>query len=121
MRIAPRTLLCASAWRVGGSGADTGFDELRELCTAAGDQRSLAIGMAGLVTEHFLKAHRREASRLATEHVGLLESIGDPDVDGRTVLRGNRRQAESRRDGRSCCGGRSASSISPTVIPPKAT
>ena len=41
----------ATAWRVGGSGADTGFDELRELCTAAGDQRSLAIGMAGLVID----------------------------------------------------------------------
>src|SRR6516164_3472828 len=78
MRIAPRTLLCASAWRVGGSGADPGFDELRDLCTAAGDQRSLAIGMAGLVTEHFLNAHRGEASRRATEHVELLESIGDP-------------------------------------------
>ena len=80
MRIAPRTLLSASAWRVEGSGADTGFDELRELCTAAGDQRSLAIGMAGLVTEHFLKAHRGEASRRATEHVELLESIGDPTL-----------------------------------------
>jgi adenylate cyclase len=80
MRIAPRTLLCASAFRVGGSGADTGFDELRELCTAVGDRRSLAIGMAGLVTEHFLKAHRREASRRATEHVELLESIGDPTL-----------------------------------------
>jgi adenylate cyclase len=80
MRIAPRTLLCASAFRVGGSGADTGFDELRDLCTAAGDRRSLAIGMTGLVAEHYLKAHRREASRLATEHVRLLESIGDPTL-----------------------------------------
>src|SRR6516162_4724697 len=79
-RITPRTLLCASAWRVGGSGADTGFNELRELCAATGDQRSLAIGMAGLVTEHFLKANRREASRLAAEHVELLESIGDPTL-----------------------------------------
>jgi adenylate cyclase len=78
MRIAPRTLLCATAFRVGGSGADTGFDELRDLCTAAGDQRSLAIGMTGLVAKQLLKAHRREASRLATEHVQLLESIGDP-------------------------------------------
>jgi adenylate cyclase len=49
MRIAPRTLLCATTWRVGGSVADTGFDELRELCTAADDKRSLAIGMVGLV------------------------------------------------------------------------
>jgi adenylate cyclase len=78
MRIAPRTLLCASAWRVGGSGADTGFEELRELCTAAGDQVSLAIGMVGQVGAKLLNAHRREASRLASEQTALLESIGDP-------------------------------------------
>jgi class 3 adenylate cyclase len=80
MRIAPRTLLCTSAWRVGGSGADTGFDELRELCHAAGDQTSLAVGMSGQVLAEFMKAHRREASRLATEHTELLESIGDPTL-----------------------------------------
>jgi adenylate cyclase len=80
MRIAPRTLLSGSAWRVGGSGADTGFDELRDLCTAAGDQRSLAIGMAGLVVAEYMNAHRREASRLATEHTALLESIDDPTL-----------------------------------------
>jgi adenylate cyclase len=77
MRIAPRTLLSGSAWRVGGSGADPGFDELRELCTAAGDQVSLAVGMTGQVVAQFANAHRREASRLATEHTRLLESIGD--------------------------------------------
>ena len=78
MRIAPRTLLCASAWRVDGSGADTGFEELRELCTASGDQRSLAIGMTGQVLAEWANAHRGEAARLATEHAALLESIGDP-------------------------------------------
>jgi len=77
MRIAPRTLLSGSAWRVGGSGADTGFDELRDLCTAAGDKVSLATGMTGQVMAQFTNAHRREASRLATEHTALLESIGD--------------------------------------------
>jgi adenylate cyclase len=29
---------------------------------------------------HYTKAHRREASRLATEHVRLVESIGDPTL-----------------------------------------
>ena len=38
MRIAPRTLLCGSHWRAGGDLADTGFDELRKLTVAAGDQ-----------------------------------------------------------------------------------
>ncbi len=80
MRIAPRTLLCGSAWRVGGSGADPGFDELRELCTAAGDRRSLAIGMAGKVVTQYTIAHYRQASRLATEQLRLLESIGDPTL-----------------------------------------
>ena len=32
MRIRPRTMLCASTWRAGRGVADTGFDELRELC-----------------------------------------------------------------------------------------
>jgi adenylate cyclase len=80
MRIAPRTLLSGSAWRVGGSGADTGFDELRDLCMGAGDQRSLAIGMAGQVVAHYMNARRREASRLASEHIALLEAIGDPTL-----------------------------------------
>jgi adenylate cyclase len=80
MRIAPRTLLSASAWRVGGSGADTGFEELRDLCTAAGDQRSLAVGMTGPVATHYVNARLPEASRLASEHTRLLESIGDPTL-----------------------------------------
>jgi adenylate cyclase len=80
MRIAPRTLLCATAFRAGGSGADTGFEELRELCAAAGDRQSLAIGMAGFITWQTMKAHRREASQLADELVQLLEEIGDPTL-----------------------------------------
>jgi adenylate cyclase len=80
MRIESRTLLCGLAFRLGGSGAETGFEELRELCAAVGDQRSLAIGMSGLVISQNMKAHRREASRLATELVGLVESIGDPTL-----------------------------------------
>ena len=100
MRIAPRTLLSGSAWRVGGSGADTGFDELRELCAAAGDKRSLAIGMTGQVMAQFANAHRREASRLATEHTGLLESIGDPTLTVGLSFAALARQARDRRDGR---------------------
>ena len=80
MRIAPRTLLCATSWRVGGSLADVGFDELRELTTAAGDKRSLAIGMTGLVQMNNLHGKFSEASRLASEHVELLDAIGDPEL-----------------------------------------
>ena len=78
MRIAPRTLLVGNAWRVAGSRLDAGFEELRDLCTAAGDQRSLAIGMAGLITAMNVNGHdSREVSCLADELVELLESIGD--------------------------------------------
>src|SRR5262249_39064096 len=37
-------------------------------------------GMTGLVAGHYRDARRREGSRLATEHVELLESIGDPTL-----------------------------------------
>ena len=52
MRIAPRTMLCGIAFRVHEHVAGGRFDELRELCTAAGDKASLAIAMAGLVMDH---------------------------------------------------------------------
>lgn len=79
-RIAPRTLLCATGFRVRGSGLAAGFDELRDLCLAADDQRSLAIAMTGPVMDLFFNSHRREASARATEQVELLESIGDPTL-----------------------------------------
>ncbi|MGA8547521.1 MAG: adenylate/guanylate cyclase domain-containing protein [Mycobacterium sp.] len=80
MAIAPRTLLCAHAYRLGGSGADPGFEALHELCTAAGDRQSLAVGLSGHVTWQVMKAHRREASQLADELIQLLEAIGDPTL-----------------------------------------
>ena len=54
------------------------FQELRELCAATGDKASLALGMTGMVLEHMMHARLREASRLASEQMALLESIGDP-------------------------------------------
>ena len=74
MQIAPRTLLCGTTFREGLNVADAGFDELRELCRVAGDQRSMAIGMAGLMTAQEMDASWRDSSRLATELVGLLQS-----------------------------------------------
>jgi hypothetical protein len=79
MRIAARTMLCATGLRgqaVEESGAR--FAELRELCNAAGDKLSLAIGMTGLLTAGLFAGRMREASRLASEQTALLESIGDP-------------------------------------------
>jgi class 3 adenylate cyclase len=80
MRIAPRAMLCANAWRVHMSVAGARFEELRQLCTAAGDKASLAIAMAGLVTDHVYHDRLREASQLASEAMALIESIGDPTL-----------------------------------------
>ena len=80
MRIAPSTMLCANAWRVHEHVAGARFDELRQLCTAAGDKASLAIAMAGLVIDHAFQDRVREASQLASEAWALAESIGDPTL-----------------------------------------
>ena len=80
MRIAPRTMLCGIAWRVHVNVAGDRFDELRQLCTAAGDKASLAIAMAGLVIDHAYQDRMREASQLASEAMALIESIGDPTL-----------------------------------------
>ena len=77
MRIAPRTMLCATAIRVHAQVAGARFDELRGLCTAAGDKASLAIAMAGLVIDHVYQGRVREASQLASENMALIEAIGD--------------------------------------------
>jgi hypothetical protein len=80
MRIAPRTMLCGTAWQVHTNVAGTRFEELRELCTAAGDKVSLAIGMAALVIDRAHQARIREASQLASEGWALVESLGDPTM-----------------------------------------
>jgi hypothetical protein len=78
MRIAPRTMLCAIAWRVQLNVAGDRFEELRQLCTAAGDKASLAIAMAGLVVDHSYHDRIGEASEMASEAMALIESVGDP-------------------------------------------
>jgi class 3 adenylate cyclase len=79
MRIAPRTMLCATGGLARAVQEGQGrFAELRELCSAAGDKLSLAIGMTGLEAELLYAGRSREATRLASEQMVLLESIGDP-------------------------------------------
>jgi adenylate cyclase len=80
LRIAPRTLLCGSTHRVSGTIADTGFDELSDLCTAAGDKLSLAIGMGGLLTALLFHNRFRESSSVSSDCTELVESIGDPTL-----------------------------------------
>jgi hypothetical protein len=63
MRIAARAWLCGNAFRVHVDISGGLFEELRELCPAAGDKASLAIGMVGLALEHNRHGRVREASR----------------------------------------------------------
>jgi hypothetical protein len=80
MRIAPRTMLCGTAYRGHVNVADARFDELRELCAASGDQVSLAIAMQGLAIDYTYQDRLREASQLASEGWALTESLGDPTL-----------------------------------------
>ena len=78
MRIAPRTLLCGSGWR--GDYVDTcrRFEELRELCELTNDNASLAIGMTGLIGDHYMGGRLPDASHWADEQMALVELISDP-------------------------------------------
>jgi class 3 adenylate cyclase len=80
MRIAPRALLCGNGFRVHADISGGVFEELRQLCAEAGDKASLAIGMAGLMMEHLRHGRVREASRLASGTLALVESIGNPTL-----------------------------------------
>ena len=81
MRIAPRTMLCATDYQDPKiQDTRSRFAELQELCASAGDKVSLVIAMTGLVTELFYTGFSREASQLASEQIALLESIGDPPL-----------------------------------------
>ena len=70
-------MLCASAFRVRERVTDARFDELRELCAAAGDKASLAIAMAGLVIDDAHQDRIGAASQLASEAWALVEQVGD--------------------------------------------
>uniref|UniRef100_UPI000569D7AD ATP-binding protein n=1 Tax=Mycobacterium sp. URHB0044 TaxID=1380386 RepID=UPI000569D7AD len=81
LRIAPRTMLCTTDWQARTvQDSQRRFAELRELCSAAGDKVSLAVGMTGVIAELMFAGRSREGSRLASEQMALLESIGDPSL-----------------------------------------
>ena len=91
MRIAPRTMLCGTAFRVHANVTGARFDELRELCAAAGDKASLAIAMAGLVMDH---AYQARIARLRSwrRKPGPHRVDRRSELDGGAVLRGDLRQ-----------------------------
>ncbi len=81
MRIAPLTMLCTTDWQAHAEDERRGhFDELRDLCDAAGDKVSLAIGMTGQATELLYSRTPGVGAKLASEQMALLESIGDPNL-----------------------------------------
>ena len=80
MRITPRSLLCGSSWRAGGSVADAGYEELDRLCRDAEAPIPLAMGMAGYMSALSTHARPRESAALATQYEALVESIGDEVV-----------------------------------------
>jgi class 3 adenylate cyclase len=80
MRTAPRTMLCGTAYRAHANDAGARFDELRQLCADTGDKAPLAVAMAGLVMDHAYQGRIREASKLASEAMALIESLGDPTL-----------------------------------------
>ena len=80
MRIAPRTLMCGNGFRSHVQIAGARFDELRDLCATAGDKSSMAIAVTGLIGEHFMQGRVNEATQLFSEHMELIESLGDPTL-----------------------------------------
>ena len=100
MRIAARAWLCGNAFRVHVDISGGLFEELRELCTAAGDKPSLAIGMAGLALEH--NAPRPGAGGVAAglRNHGAGRVDRQADLDDRAVPRSDQYQVSDRRDGR---------------------
>jgi adenylate cyclase len=78
LRIHPRTMLCATTWRVGSSADETGFDELRELCTTSGNRASLAAGLSGAMLSLTMANRHHDAARLASEQIALFDSADDP-------------------------------------------
>jgi adenylate cyclase len=78
LRIHPRTMLCYSTWRVGGSAEETGFEDLRELCTASGNQVSLVASLSGAMLSMTMANRHHESVRLASEQIALFDSAVDP-------------------------------------------
>ena len=77
MRIGPRALLCATAFRTGSAFDEKAFEETCRLADAVGDKVSLAMAMSGRVLSLSFGGRYSESSRLAAELLGLVESIGD--------------------------------------------
>ncbi|MCW2565265.1 MAG: hypothetical protein JWQ31_3825 [Mycobacterium sp.] len=81
MRVGPRALLCATAFRTGYAFDEAIFEEACQLADTAGDKVSLAMALAGRVITLTFGGRYRESSRLASELVALVESFGDDTLE----------------------------------------
>jgi adenylate cyclase len=81
-RIAPRVMLCISAWRTEATLADTGFEEVRDLCNASGNAAALALVMAGQSQALLFRGRYAESSRLVSDWLTLVdaEKQSPPDM-----------------------------------------
>ena len=77
MQTTARTALCATAWRVGISTADTGFDELHQLCSVSKNEMLQAVSTGLLAAARYRDGDLAEAGRLAREVVAKAESFDD--------------------------------------------
>ena len=119
MRIAPRTMLCGTDFQTQRSRkAGERFADLRQLCGAAGDKASLAIGMTGWLTRYITPVMREVLSWFPNCSAARLDrrSHLDRGVGNRM---GSTSGAMLVNSGRSCAG-RRPSSTWPTAIPPRA-
>jgi adenylate cyclase len=78
MRIGPRALLCATAFRTRSDLDDATFEETCRLANRLGDKVSVAMAMSGRAVTLMFGGRYRECSLVAAELVALLEAIGDP-------------------------------------------
>jgi adenylate cyclase len=78
MRLGPRALLCATAFRTGSAFDDATFEETCRLANGLDDEASLAMAMSGQAIALMFGGRYRECSRVASELIALLGSIGDP-------------------------------------------
>ncbi len=81
-RIAPRVMLCISAWRTEATLADTGYEEVRDLCNTTGNAEALALVMAGQSQALLFRGRYAESSRLVSDWLALVdaEEQSPPDM-----------------------------------------
>jgi adenylate cyclase len=81
MRLAPRTLLCANAFRTGSRYDQVLFEEAASLADVVGDKISRAIVLSGRVAALTFSGNYRDASRIAIDAIAGIQSINDPELE----------------------------------------